>query len=250
MYERLDLWRGKVAAILPVPAVEPAHTGFVERTVHGAGDVVSTVRRQVRETVVGAREHVADGTAQAKQHAAGLYSRAVDPTPLAGVRPGAVAATIAGCLAVGSGAGYCITEGVGPIPMLGRTQAAQHEPRKSHYRPKRARAAQATTSTIAAPAPTPAPAPAPPTQGAGAVTSYGISKTALNALTTKLAAELEETGILVNSVCPGLTATAPGIETMGARPVADGAASVIWAVQLPAGGPTGGVFSDGERLPW
>ena len=60
------------------------------------------------------------------------------------------------------------------------------------------------------------------TTGGGAVASYGISKAAVNALTAKLAAELEGTGILVNSVCPGLTATAPGMEEMGARPVPEG----------------------------
>lgn len=40
--------------------------------------------------------------------------------------------------------------------------------------------------------------------------------TVLNALASKLAAELEGTGVLVNSVCPGLTATAPGMEEMSA----------------------------------
>ena len=84
----------------------------------------------------------------------------------------------------------------------------------------------------------------------GATASYGISKAALNALTAKLAAELEGSGILVNSVCPGLTATAPGMEAMGARPVPEGAASVVWAAVLPDDGPTGGFFRDGKPLPW
>jgi NAD(P)-dependent dehydrogenase (short-subunit alcohol dehydrogenase family) len=47
------------------------------------------------------------------------------------------------------------------------------------------------------------------TTGGGAAASYGISKAAVNALTAKLAAELAGTRVLVNSVCPGLTATAP-----------------------------------------
>lgn len=84
----------------------------------------------------------------------------------------------------------------------------------------------------------------------GATASYGISKAALNALTAKLAAELSGSGILVNAVCPGLTATAPGMEAMGARPVADGAASVVWAALLPDDGPSGGFFRDGQPLPW
>jgi NAD(P)-dependent dehydrogenase (short-subunit alcohol dehydrogenase family) len=84
----------------------------------------------------------------------------------------------------------------------------------------------------------------------GAVASYGISKAALNALTTKFAAELEGSGILVNSVCPGLTATAPGMEAMGARPIPEGAASVVWAALLPDDGPSGGFFRDGKPVPW
>jgi NAD(P)-dependent dehydrogenase (short-subunit alcohol dehydrogenase family) len=88
------------------------------------------------------------------------------------------------------------------------------------------------------------------TTNRGATASYGIAKAALNALTAKLAAELEGTGILVNAVCPGLTATAPGMEAMGARPVPEGAASVVWAATLPDDGPTGGFFRDGKPLPW
>jgi len=54
----------------------------------------------------------------------------------------------------------------------------------------------------------------------------------------------------VNAVYPGFTATFPNGETMGARPVRDGAAGIIWAATLPAGGPTGGFFRDGKPLPW
>ena len=54
------------------------------------------------------------------------------------------------------------------------------------------------------------------TANGGATASYAISKAPLNSLTAKLAAELSRTGILVNAVCPGLTATAPGMEAMGA----------------------------------
>lgn len=88
------------------------------------------------------------------------------------------------------------------------------------------------------------------TTNRGATASYGISKAALNALTAKLAAELADTGVLVNAVCPGLTATAPGMEAMGARPIPEGAASVAWAATLPDDGPTGGFFRDGKPLPW
>ena len=88
------------------------------------------------------------------------------------------------------------------------------------------------------------------TRRGGAAASYGISKAALNALTATLAAELADTPILVNAVCPGLTATWPGAEQMGARPVGEGAASVLWAATLADDGPRGGFFRDGEPLGW
>jgi NAD(P)-dependent dehydrogenase (short-subunit alcohol dehydrogenase family) len=88
------------------------------------------------------------------------------------------------------------------------------------------------------------------TRRGGTAATYGISKAAVNALTATLAAELVDTPILVNAVCPGLTATWPGAEAMGARPVADGAASVAWAATLPDDGPRGGFFRDGEPLAW
>lgn len=88
------------------------------------------------------------------------------------------------------------------------------------------------------------------TTGKGGSATYGISKAALNALTAKLAAELAGSEILINAVCPGFTATAPGMEAMGARPVADGAAGIVWAATLPADGPSGGFFRDGQPLPW
>ncbi len=88
------------------------------------------------------------------------------------------------------------------------------------------------------------------TRRGGAAATYGISKAALNALTSSLAAELADTPILVNSACPGLTATWPGAEQMGARPVAEGAASIVWAATLDDDGPRGGFFRDGRPLPW
>jgi NAD(P)-dependent dehydrogenase (short-subunit alcohol dehydrogenase family) len=82
----------------------------------------------------------------------------------------------------------------------------------------------------------------------GGTPGYAVSKAALNALTRMAAAELSGAGVLVNSVCPGWVATDMG--GSGGRPVADGAAGVVWASTLPAGGPTGGFFRDGERIPW
>ena len=82
----------------------------------------------------------------------------------------------------------------------------------------------------------------------GGTPAYSLSKVALNALTRMLAAELREDGILVNAVCPGWVATDMG--GAGGRPVAAGAASVVWAATLPDGGPTGGFFRDGRLLQW
>jgi NAD(P)-dependent dehydrogenase (short-subunit alcohol dehydrogenase family) len=91
--------------------------------------------------------------------------------------------------------------------------------------------------------------------GAGSLTgmgpgtpAYGVSKAALNALTIKLAGELRGRGILLNAVCPGWVATDMG--GAGGRPVREGAASVLWAVDLPDDGPTGGFFRDGKVVPW
>lgn len=88
------------------------------------------------------------------------------------------------------------------------------------------------------------------TRRGGQAASYGISKAALLALTSTLAAELANSPILVNAVCPGLTATFDGAEQMGARPVEVGAESVLWAALLPDDGPRGGFFRDGEPVPW
>jgi NAD(P)-dependent dehydrogenase (short-subunit alcohol dehydrogenase family) len=81
-------------------------------------------------------------------------------------------------------------------------------------------------------------------------TSYPVAKAALNALTVKFANEERAHRVLVNAVCPGFTATFDGAEQMGARPVKDGAASVVWAVNLADDGPTGGLWRDGQSLPW
>ena len=82
------------------------------------------------------------------------------------------------------------------------------------------------------------------------VAAYGVSKAALNAVTMKFSVALRGAKILVNSACPGLTATHPGMAEMGARPVSEGAASVVWAATLPDDGPSGGFFRDGKPLPW
>ncbi|MEV6414643.1 SDR family NAD(P)-dependent oxidoreductase [Kribbella sp. NPDC051718] len=81
----------------------------------------------------------------------------------------------------------------------------------------------------------------------GGAPAYNVSKAALNALTRLLAGELRRDRILVNAICPGWTDTDMG---QGGRPVRDGARSVLWGVNLPDDGPTGGFFRDGRPLPW
>jgi len=83
--------------------------------------------------------------------------------------------------------------------------------------------------------------------GAG-TPAYATSKAALNALTRVLAAELRGSEILVNAVCPGWTETDMG--GAGGRPLREGAASIVWAVELPDDGPSGGFFRDGKPLRW
>lgn len=71
--------------------------------------------------------------------------------------------------------------------------------------------------------------------------SYAASKAAINALTVHLARELKETGIKVNAVEPGLTATR--YTTLpGAQPVEVGAEAPVKYALLDDDGPTGGFF--------
>jgi NAD(P)-dependent dehydrogenase (short-subunit alcohol dehydrogenase family) len=81
----------------------------------------------------------------------------------------------------------------------------------------------------------------------GGTPAYSISKAALNVLTRKLAAELVNTGILVNSVDPGWVATDMGGH--GGRPVQEGAKGIVWAAILHDDGPSGGFFCDGKAVP-
>jgi NAD(P)-dependent dehydrogenase (short-subunit alcohol dehydrogenase family) len=76
---------------------------------------------------------------------------------------------------------------------------------------------------------------------------YGASKAALTAMARLFARELAPRGILVNAVSPGWARTdmgGPGAP----RSVEQGAASVLWGVRLPGGGPSGGAFEDGKPI--
>jgi RNA polymerase sigma factor (sigma-70 family) len=154
LYQRLDLLREKVAVLVPIPATTRDH-GFVDRWVDAAADVLSGIKRQATDSAL-----------QLKQYVSGEYDYPViDPTALAGVRPGAAAAAVAGCLAIGGGATYCVQQGVDPIAGLGAITAPdRHQKVRSA---QRARAPRAPAPPVVAPAvpratPTPTPAVAQP----------------------------------------------------------------------------------------
>ncbi|QDU54280.1 SDR family oxidoreductase [Aeoliella mucimassa] len=71
--------------------------------------------------------------------------------------------------------------------------------------------------------------------------SYAASKAALNALTIHFARELKDSGIKVNAVEPGLTATRY-VTLEGAQPVEVGAESSVKYALIGDDGPTGGFF--------
>ncbi len=79
--------------------------------------------------------------------------------------------------------------------------------------------------------------------------AYRISKTALNALTCIAAAELADSGVLVNAMCPGWVRTDMG-GAGATRTVEEGADTAVWLATLPDDGPTGGFFRDRESIAW
>jgi NAD(P)-dependent dehydrogenase (short-subunit alcohol dehydrogenase family) len=83
----------------------------------------------------------------------------------------------------------------------------------------------------------------------GGYPGYRISKTALNAVTRYLSEEWKESGVRVNSICPGWVRTDMG-GAQAERSVEEGVASILYAALLPKGGPTGGFFRDGKRIDW
>lgn len=81
------------------------------------------------------------------------------------------------------------------------------------------------------------------------LSAYASSKTAVNALTSWLAAELQDTSIKVNSVCPGYNATDLN-DHAGTQHPSEGAKVVVRAATLDADGPTGAFFDINGPVAW
>lgn len=147
-HERLNLWREKVGAILPIPVSAHADPGLLERTVQKSLDSLGSLRQDV-----------ADSGAQLKQHASSGYYRLTDLLSLSGARPGATATVVAGCITLGGGTYTCVEQGINPLTSLPGLGEQAPEQRATNPPPE-------PTTTEQAPAPAPAPVavePVPPT---------------------------------------------------------------------------------------
>lgn len=79
--------------------------------------------------------------------------------------------------------------------------------------------------------------------------AYNSSKTAVNAITVLLAAELKDTPIKVNATDPGFTATDIN-QHQGYRTVEQGAIAAVKLATLPDDGFSGGFFDENGVVPW
>ncbi|MES2111731.1 MAG: SDR family NAD(P)-dependent oxidoreductase [Bacteroidota bacterium] len=79
--------------------------------------------------------------------------------------------------------------------------------------------------------------------------AYGASKTALNALTVMLANELHDTGITVNSVTPGYTATDLN-QFQGGKTIEQGAIPIVNMAMQADKSITAKFFKDGGEVAW
>ena len=79
--------------------------------------------------------------------------------------------------------------------------------------------------------------------------AYNSSKTAVNALTVLLAAELKDTPIKINAADPGFTATDIN-QYQGYRTVEQGAIAAVRLATLPDDSSSGGFFDENGVVPW
>jgi NAD(P)-dependent dehydrogenase (short-subunit alcohol dehydrogenase family) len=81
------------------------------------------------------------------------------------------------------------------------------------------------------------------------VSSYCLSKLALNGATLMLAEKLRNENIAVNSTCPGWVRTDMG-GANATRSVEEGAAGIVWLATEAPHEFTGMFFHDGKEIPW
>ena len=86
-------------------------------------------------------------------------------------------------------------------------------------------------------------------EGGSGAYSYRTSKAALNMAMTTIARDLKAQGVTVIVVHPGWVRTDMG-GSSAPRSVGKGAASIVWAAEIDADGPTGGFFRDGKPIAW
>jgi len=85
-------------------------------------------------------------------------------------------------------------------------------------------------------------------EGMGGPGLYGVTKSALNALTFRLAQELPST-VKVNAMCPGWVRTRMSGQ-MGTKTPDEGADTAVWLATLADDGPSGGFFRDRKPIGW
>ncbi len=79
--------------------------------------------------------------------------------------------------------------------------------------------------------------------------AYNASKAALNMFTVDLAYDLRETGVKVNSVCPGYTATDLNNHS-GPQTVQEGAIAIVRLAQMSDDAPTASFIHKDGTYPW
>ena len=116
---------------IALPSALAAHSSIAGAAADGGGSAALAGPGgggNAAETAGALKRHLADALASGKQQAVALHARitGVDPSALPALRPGAVAGAVAGCIALGSGATYCATQGI-PDPLRAPLGIAQPE---------------------------------------------------------------------------------------------------------------------------